>query len=163
MIEQYTETNSDVVTAKSDNSSRDGDPTLVVAVIDKLTLLALGKWLIAKITGVAVLLGILTTLVLPTRYTAVTKLMAPQQTQPSAAILMNQLTNSAVSSLASAGSGLGLRNPNDIYVGFLTSRTVADPIIEKFGLVRIYRVRDQTAARKKLADNTVVASEKSGF
>ncbi len=58
---------------------------------------------------------------------------------------------------------MGLKNPNDIYLGLLNSRPIADAIIQKFGLVKAYRAKDMTAARKKLARNTVVASEKGGF
>ena len=58
---------------------------------------------------------------------------------------------------------LGLKNPNDIYVGLLTSRPIADAIIHRFDLAKVYRAKDMTAARKKLARYTVVTSEKTGF
>ena len=42
-------------------------------------------------------------------------------------MMMNQLANIGVGSLAAvAGGGLGLKNPNDIYVGLLNSRPIAD-------------------------------------
>jgi tyrosine-protein kinase Etk/Wzc len=99
------------------------------------------------------------------RYTTVTKIMPPQQTQSAAAMLMmNQLTSIGGGSLAAiAGGGLGLKNPNDIYVGLLTSRPVADALIQKFSLVKGYDAKDMTAARKKLAEFTEVTSEKNGF
>ena len=62
-----------------------------------------------------------------------------------------------------AGAGLGLKNPNDIYVGLLNSRPIADAIIHQFGLARLYRAKDMTAARKRLAHFTRVVSEKNGF
>jgi capsule polysaccharide export protein KpsE/RkpR len=58
---------------------------------------------------------------------------------------------------------LGLKNPNDIYVGLLTSRPIADAIIQKFSLAKVYHARDMTDARKKLAGYTGVTSEKNGF
>jgi tyrosine-protein kinase Etk/Wzc len=135
-----------------------------VSLIEILTELARRKWLIAKITGAAALAGVLVSLLLPVRYTAVTKLMPPQQTQSSATLLMNQLMNSGAGSLAAmAGAGLGLKSPNDIYVGMLNSRPVADAMIKKFDLETVYRDKDMTAARKDLADYTQVVSEKSGF
>jgi uncharacterized protein involved in exopolysaccharide biosynthesis len=45
----------------------------------------------------------------------------------------------------------------------LTSRPVADAIIQKFNLTASYHSRDMTAARKKLANFTTVTAEKSGF
>jgi uncharacterized protein involved in exopolysaccharide biosynthesis len=104
-------------------------------------------------------------LVLPVRYTAMTKIMPPQQAQSAAVLMMNQLAaTSGTSPLAAmAGAGLGLKNPNDIYVGMLNSRPVADAIIQKFNLKADYHSRDMTAARKKLANYTTVTAEKSGF
>ncbi len=111
------------------------------------------------------LVGVTMCLVLPPRYTATTTLMPPQQTQSTASMMMmNQLTNIGAGSLAAvAGAGLGLKNPNDIYVGLLNSRPIADAIIEQFGLARVYRAKDMTAARKRLAHVTKVVSEKNGF
>ena len=62
-----------------------------------LTHLARGKRLVVLVTGIAFLIGIVVSLLLPVSYTATTKIMTPQQTQPSAALLMSQLAmNSAV-------------------------------------------------------------------
>jgi uncharacterized protein involved in exopolysaccharide biosynthesis len=134
-------------------------------LIDVLTQLAYRKRLVAKVTGISMLAGVVLCFVLPVRYTASTKIMPPQQTQSAAAMLMmNQLTSVGGGSLAAlAGGGLGLKNPNDIYIGMLTSRPVADAIIQKFGLVKVYDAKDMTAARKKLAEYTEVTSEKNGF
>ena len=135
-----------------------------VSLIDVLTQLAYRKWLIAKVTGVAVLIGLVLCFVLPVRYTSTTKIMPPQQTQSTASLMMNQLTGGAGGSLAAlAGGGLGLKNPNDIYVGLLTSRPVADAIILKFNLAKEYHAKDMSSARKELGGDTVVASEKNGF
>ena len=135
-----------------------------VSLIDVLTQLAYRKWLIAKVTGIAVLAGVIISLVLPVRYTATTKIMPPQQTQSAASMMMSQLTSAGGGSLAAlAGGGLGLKNPNDIYVGLLTSRPIADAIIQKFGLMQVYHAKDMTTARKQLAGYTEVTSEKNGF
>jgi tyrosine-protein kinase Etk/Wzc len=134
-------------------------------LIDVLTQLAHRKWLIAKFTAISMLIGVVLCFLLPVRYTTVTKIMPPQQTQSAAAMLMmNQLTSIGGGSLAAiAGGGLGLKNPNEIYMGLLTSRPVADALIQKFSLVKIYDAKDMTAARKKLAEFTEVTSEKNGF
>jgi tyrosine-protein kinase Etk/Wzc len=135
-----------------------------VSLFDVLTQLAYRKWLIAKVTAIAMLAGVTMCLVLPVRDTATTKIMPPQQTQSAASMMMNQLANLGAGSLAAvAGGGLGLKNPNDIYVGLLNSRPIADAVIHRFGLVRVYGAKDMTAARKRLAHDTVVVSEKTGF
>ena len=138
--------------------------TSEVTLIDVLTQLAYRKRLIFGITGTATLLGIAVSLILPVRYTATTKIMPPQQTQSAASMMMNQLASSGSGSLALlAGGGWGLKNPNDIYVSLLTSRPIADTIIQKFNLSASYRSRDMTAARKKLASYTDVNAEKGGL
>lgn len=135
-----------------------------VSLIDVLIQLAFRKWLIAKVTGCAVLAGVVLAFLQPVRYTAMTKIMPPQQTQSAASMMMSQLTSAGGGSLAAfAGGGLGLKNPNDIYIGMLTSRPIADAIIQKFGLAKVYRAKDMTQARKELAGYTEVTSEKNGF
>jgi uncharacterized protein involved in exopolysaccharide biosynthesis len=135
-----------------------------VSLIDVLLQLAYRKWLIAKVAGVAMLVGLVICFVLPVNYTATTKIMTPQQSTSSTA-LMNQLSSSGTSSMAAlaVGGGLGLKDPNTIYIGLITSRPIADAIIQKFGLDKVYHSNNMTDARKKLADRTVVISEKNGF
>jgi tyrosine-protein kinase Etk/Wzc len=134
------------------------------SLIDVLTQLARRKRLIAKGGAIGLLTGVVLSLLLSVRYTAVTTLMPPQQTPSTASMLMSQLTGSAASPLAAmAGGSLSLKNPNDIYIGLLHSRPVADAIIRRFSLAKLYRARDMTGARERLAEETVVASEKNGF
>jgi uncharacterized protein involved in exopolysaccharide biosynthesis len=135
-----------------------------VSLIEVLTQLAYRKWLIAKVTGIAVLAGVVFSLVQPALFTATTKIMPPQQTQSAASMMIGQLTSAGGGSLAAlAGGGLGLKSPNDIYVALLTSRPIADAIIQKFNLAKVYHARDMTDARKLLAGYTEVTSEKYGF
>ena len=143
-----------------------GSAVFHVSLIDVATQLAWRKWLIVKATIASVIAGGLLCLVLPVRYTATTKVLTPQQTASAASLLMNQFAGAGSSSLAAMagqGLGLGLKNPNDIYVGMLRSRPVADALIHKFSLAALYHAKDMTAARKKLADRTTIVSEKEGF
>jgi tyrosine-protein kinase Etk/Wzc len=135
-----------------------------VSLLDLLTRLVARKWLIAKVTGIGLLMGVISCLIWPVRYTATTKLMPPQQTQSAASLMMNQLANMGGGSLAAvAGGGLGLKSPNDIYIGLLNSRPVADAIIAQFSLTNVYGAKDMTAARNSLARSTDIASGKNGF
>lgn len=139
-------------------------PTPIISLIQVLTHLAHRKWFVAKVTGIATAVGLTLSLTLPVKYTAITKIMPPQQTQSSASILMNQLTNSGAVSLAAAtGGGLGLKSPNDIYIGLLKSRPVADAIIQNLDLTQEYHANDMTANRNILAENTLVTSDQSGL
>jgi tyrosine-protein kinase Etk/Wzc len=135
-----------------------------VSLLDLLTRVVARKWLIARVTGIGLLTGVVSCLIWPVRYTATTKIMPPQQTQSAASLMMNQLANMGGGALAvAAGGGLGLKSPNDIYIGLLSSRPVADAIIAQFSLANVYRAKDMTAARNSLARSTEIASEKNGF
>jgi len=123
----------------------------------------LHKRLIVWATSCGVFAGIMFALILPVRYTATTRIMTPQQAPSSVILMMNQLSSSAVNPLAAAGGALSLRNPNDLYIGLLHSRPIADAIIHRFNLVAVYRVSDMSAARKELSENVTVISEKSGL
>lgn len=133
-------------------------------LIELLTVFASRKRLIGTVAGIGTLVGIGLSFLLPVRYTATTRIMTPQQTQSTASMLMNQLAGATAGLIpSSAGGPLGLRNPNDIYIGILGSRTIADSIVQQFGLKDEYRARDLAAARKKLADATSILAEKSGM
>jgi tyrosine-protein kinase Etk/Wzc len=139
---------------------------LLVTVINVLTVLAYRKRTLAIITSIALIIGCAISVLLPSEYTAITKIMPPQQIQSATALMMSQLTGSGSSPLVAAAAGaggFGLKNPNDIYLGLLSSRPIADAIIQRFSLAEKYRSRDMTAARKKLATNTKITSEKSGL
>ncbi len=143
-----------------DSSGRDYEVSLIYV----LTQLAYRKWLIAKVTGIALLAGTILAFILPVRYTATTTIMPPQQTQSTASMLMSQLASAGGSSLAAiAGGGLGLKNPNDLYVGLLTSRPIADALIRQFNLAEVYHAKDMSQARLKLSGYTEVTSEKNEF
>jgi len=42
---------------------------------------------------------------------------------------------------ALAGGALGLKNPNDMFVGMLKSRTVEDAMVQQFGLMQLKNLR----------------------
>jgi tyrosine-protein kinase Etk/Wzc len=135
-----------------------------VTLIEVLTQLACRKRLIAAVTVVATALGVILSLILPVRYTSIARIMPPQQTQSAASMFVNQLASSSAAPLATlAGAGLGLKSPNDLYVGLLNSRPIADAIIQRFQLSRVYRAKDMTEARKELAKYSSVISEKNGL
>lgn len=124
------------------------------------------KKTIALITALGTALGIADSLLSPPEYTSTTRIMPPQQAQSSASMLMSQLAGSgAMGNLAAAasGGGISLHNPSDMYVGMLNSRPVADALIQKFDLASDYKTNVLSALRLRLAANTHIKVEKSGF
>lgn len=160
MTEQDSYISYSEVISEAVSSSEVGGTTMSVRVIDILTHLAVHKWLIVSVTALAMLIGLLYSLSLPNRYAAITKIMPPRQAQSTTSLLNS--TPGGASSLGDvATGGLSLRDPNAIYIGLLKSRPIADAIVDKFNLTKVYRANDMTAARKKLADNTQIVSETS--
>jgi uncharacterized protein involved in exopolysaccharide biosynthesis len=135
-----------------------------VDILDLLIVLAKRKRLILTITAASAMLALIVSLILPNRYTATTKILPPQQSQSASSMLMAQLAGGGMGPLAAlAGSGLGLKNPNDIYIGILKSRTVEDALIARFDLRRIYSDKRQSDARKDLEKASEITAEKEGL
>jgi len=135
-------------------TERDTGPDSGVPTEDEISLLDLSiviirnRWLIAKIALVVALVGLITSLLLPTRYTASTSILPPQQGSSAGAALIAQLGNlGSVASLA--GGSLGLKNPNDLQVAMLKSRTVEDAMLDRFHLIDLYKKKRRSDARKK--------------
>src|SRR6185437_7859028 len=133
--------------------------------LELATALAQRKWFILKMTAGAGVIGVIVALLLPNWYTAETKILPPQQQESTASGMLRALGNSSgLGALASAaGSSLGLKNPNDLYVGMLKTRPIADSIIQRFSLQKLYKARDMTDARKALAEHTDIVSGKDGM
>jgi uncharacterized protein involved in exopolysaccharide biosynthesis len=87
-------------------------------------------------------------------FTSTARLLVSQQSGGGAGILMQQL--GSLGGVASAAAGL--KSPADQYVGLLSSRTVADALIERFKLKDVYDVELQDEARIKLDDHTALSA-----
>jgi uncharacterized protein involved in exopolysaccharide biosynthesis len=93
-------------------------------------------------------------------FRAETKILPPQQGSSSiAAQLLNQMGGFA--NLSS--SAVGIKSPNEMYIGILRSRTVYDKIIERFGLMKLYDVKYREDARNILAKALKATSGKDGM
>jgi uncharacterized protein involved in exopolysaccharide biosynthesis len=135
----------------------------VPGLLDLATALALRKRFIVKATLAAMVIGAAVAFIIPKRYTAETKILPPQQqAQSSAAMLLSSLSNTNLGSLASA-TGMSVKSPNDLYVGMLKARPVADALIHRFDLLKVYGSTDMTAARLALASRSDILSQKDGM
>jgi len=135
-----------------------------ISLLDLLIVLAERKRVILWITAAFAILAIVISLVLPVRYTATVTLQTPQQNSSIGVALASQLS-SAMSGMgggmgggvaALAGNSLGLKSPNDTYVGMLRSRTVEDAMVQHFGLMQEYHKRYLSDARKAFEKRATV-------
>jgi uncharacterized protein involved in exopolysaccharide biosynthesis len=133
------------------------------SLLDLLIVIAEGKRIIFCVTVVFAVLAIIISLFLPVRFTATVTLLPPQQDSSMATALASQLGNLGGMAVLASGS-LGLKNPIDMFVGMLKSRTVEDAMVEHFGLMQEYRKRYVTDARKEFEHHsTVDGSGKDGL
>jgi len=130
-----------------------------VGLLELVIIVAKRKKLISIITLVAAIVSAAISLSMPNLYKSNVKLLPPQQAQSGAAALLSQLGGVA----GMAAGAAGLKNPNDLYVAMLKSRTIADQLIAQFDLKRVYDLEEQEKARKKLENNTVITSGKDGL
>src|ERR1700739_1784993 len=144
----------------AEQTAKPGDD---ISLLDLLVVLVERRRLVIWITGVCAVVGVIVSLLLPKKYTATITLLPPQQTSSMAAVLGSQLS-SLGGAAALAGSSLGLKNPNDMFVSMLKSRTVEDAMVKHFGLMEEYHDRYPSDARKDFEkDATVDGSGKDGL
>jgi tyrosine-protein kinase Etk/Wzc len=119
-----------------------------ISLLDLVVVLARNRRFILKTTLIITLIALLAAFLIPSKYTASTAILPPQNSSVGSA-LMAQL--GAIGSLASLGGGsLGLKNPNDLQVALLKSQTVEDAMVDRFHLMNLFDVKRRSQARKKL-------------
>lgn len=127
---------------------------------DALIVLAKRRSFILKFAAMAAVLSAgISLLFLQNTYTSSAKIMPQQQSQSmSATAMMSQLGPLA----ALAGGQLGLRNPSDLYVAMLHSDTVANALVDRFSLLKVYDKKLRVDARRRLAGSTEISAGKDG-
>ena len=119
-----------------------------ISLLDLLIVLARRRRDLLAGTAAAAALAAIVSLLLPNRFTATTVILPQQQNTSSATALLGQL--GAANPLASlAGGSLGLKNPNDLQVAMMKSRTVEDAMIDRFNLLALYREKRRSDGRKE--------------
>jgi uncharacterized protein involved in exopolysaccharide biosynthesis len=128
-------------------------------ILEFFLILARRKKVVIGLPLAGAVLSIAVSLMLPNIFKATTTLLPPQQSQSGASALLSQLGG-----VANAAAGIaGIKNPNDLYVGMLKSRTVADRLVARFNLIKVYDADSQEQARQMLADNTSIVAGKDGL
>ena len=128
-------------------------------IFDILIFLAKYKKIIILFPVIAAIASAGISLLMPNIYKASTKLLPPQQAQSGgAAALLSQL-----GAAGAVGGASGLKNPSDMYIAMLKSRTIADKMIAKFDLQKVYKVELMDDARIALGNSSVIASGRDGL
>jgi uncharacterized protein involved in exopolysaccharide biosynthesis len=116
---------------------------------------------LARVAGAGLLLSMIVALLIPSRYQSVARLMPPDNQSGSGLAMATAALSGQAGGLAGmAGDLLGLKSSSDLFVGVLTSRTVADKLIQKFNLQKVYGSRRMEDARKELAAHTDTSTDR---
>jgi tyrosine-protein kinase Etk/Wzc len=127
--------------------------------LDVLLVLSRYKQTILAVTLATTILAAIVSLLLPKMYTATTTILPPQQNQSAATALVGQI--GVLNGLS--GSDLGLKNPSDLFVALLKSRSVQDGIIDQYDLRHEYWVKQYEDARKKLNSRSSISAGDEGL
>jgi len=119
-----------------------------VSLLDLLIVLAERRRTILWTTLVFAVLALVISLVLPKSYTATVVLMPPQQNSSLGSAIAAQLGSLGSMASLAGGTGLSLKNPNDMYVAMFKSRTVEDAMAQRFGLMAEYHQHLLSVTRK---------------
>ncbi len=117
----------------------------------------------AVLAGMAA--GCLLAFVLPAEYESSAQLMPPDTQSGGGMAMLAALSARSGNSLGGVAGGLlGVKSSGALFVGILRSRTVADRLVQRFQLTRVYGVTLEGDARGILAKNTGVSEDrKSGI
>jgi tyrosine-protein kinase Etk/Wzc len=121
----------------------------------ELSSLLASRW--KFILSIALCGGILAALIAlqrPNTYTASSLVIPPSRPQSLSSMMMGQLGGVA----GALAPSLGLKDPADMYIGILRSRTVNDEMIDQFGLLKVYSAKTREDARRRLTGRTAIVS-----
>jgi len=132
--------------------------------LDVLLIITQRKKLVGIVTAICTGIALLVAFTLPMEYTATVIILPPQSSASMSTMLASQLAGmgSAVSGMA--GSMLGMKNINDMYVSMMKSRSVEDAVIQRYSLQSEYHKAYLAETRKALEKHTQIdGSTKDGL
>ena len=130
-----------------------------INLLDLLLVILKHKKMIVMLVAAVFFLSIIISLLLPKKYTATARILPPQGSKSSFSGLLSQAGGGALGGLA--GGLFGANTPADLYVGILNSRTVADGLIEKFDLKKLYDAEYKESLYNMLSEKTNIGISKT--
>jgi tyrosine-protein kinase Etk/Wzc len=132
--------------------------------LDVLLIVTQRKKLVGIVTAICTAFALLLAFALPQEYTATVIILPPQGNSSMSSMLASQLEGVGGAVSGMAGSMLGAKNVNDMYVSMLKSRSVEDAVIQRYGLQSEYRKNYLAETRRALEKHTKIdGSTKDGL
>ena len=129
-----------------------------IHLLDILTALARQKKILFTVPLITGAFAIAAAFLIKPTFSSTAVLLPPQQQSSGVAAMLGQLGGLA----GAAGNLTGLKNPNDLYVAMLQSRTIADKLITHFDLKNRFKAETLDEARKTLAVIVTIVNDKAG-
>lgn len=129
-----------------------------ISLLDLAIVLAKHKLLILGFPAIVAVLAIIVSLMMTPQFTATAKMLPPEKSQGTSA-LMAQLGGLA----GLAGGAAGIKNPNDLYIGMLKSRTLQDAMIKRFDLMKLWEAKLESSVRQRLGTMSNITSGKDSI
>lgn len=130
-------------------------------VVGKLRYLWGRRSILARFLICGMALSVIVAFLIPKRYDVVTRLMPPDQQSGAGMALLSMLTGKAgPNASAIAGDLLGVKSAGSLFIGVLRSATVADRLIDRFELRKVYGMKYQDDVRKALAAHSDITEDK---
>ena len=132
-----------------------------ISFIDLLIVLARHKLVILGLPLAVAVIAAGYSLTLPDIFVANTRVLQPQTQQAGASAMLAQLGGIA----GLVGGAAGIKNPNDVYIAMLKSRTVANSLSQRFQLAKLWNIdpRVPSLVYDELDKITKVSSGKDGI
>jgi capsule polysaccharide export protein KpsE/RkpR len=131
------------------------------ALINATAILWRERKSVSKIALGGALLTLLIVLMVPNMYESTVRLMGPDNHRGSQMAMLAGVLGKAGGAINGLASDLlGVTGPGEEVMGVLRSRTVAQNIVDKFDLKKVYWMRKDSSAREKLADRTSMSEDR---
>lgn len=119
--------------------------------------------LLARVTGISLILSALLVFLIPKRYESTARIMPPDQPNSGAAMLA-VIAGRSLGGLGGLGNlaenFLGGRTSGALFIDLLRSRTISDHLIDRFDLQKTYHKRYRIDTIKYLARHTAIVEDK---
>lgn len=131
-----------------------------INLLELLQVIVKRKAFIIKLCSVAIVVSVIYSLTLTNIYSATAKILPPQKDSSSG--LSALLGAGGLAGLAGLAAG-GLGGGSELYLGILKSRSVADGVIQRLDLAKVYKSKTVEETRKSLDGAVKVQVGKDGI